>query len=81
MDPEAFTFLRQLAKIHSRKLPTELVGQLWTAASFVESSCSASRAPSINMAAAHEIGNQITIGPRLARPPRGGSRHHSLVRA
>ena len=78
--PEAFTFLRQLAEMHNRKLPAELAGQSWTATSFVTYFLQR-LSSAVNMAAAHEIRNQITTGPRLARPPRGGGRHRSLARA
>ena len=80
MHPEAFTFLRQLAEMHNRKLPVELAGQSWTATSFVTYFLQR-LSSAVNMAAAHEIRNQIATGPRLARAPRGGARHRSFARA
>ena len=68
-----------LAALHDRKLPVELVGQSWTATSFLTYFLQR-LSSAVNMAAACEIRNQIVTGPRLAKP-RGGGRFRSLARA
>ena len=80
LHPEALTFLRSLAALHDRKLPVELVGQSWTATSFITYFLQR-LSSAVNMAAACEIRNQIVTGPRLTRPSRGGGRYRSLARA
>ena len=80
LHPESVDFLRRLAAMHDRKLPVELVGQSWTATSFVTYFLQR-LSSAVNMAAAHEIRTQICSGPRLARTPRGGKRYRSVARA
>ena len=69
-----------LCRIHSNKLPLGLVGQSWTATTFL--SFALQRLSSaVNMAAAHEIRQKIARGHKVAKPARGGKRYRSLVRA
>eukprot|EP00966_Prymnesium_polylepis_P060619 1406820-Prymnesium_polylepis.4 len=80
--PNGLSFLRSLAALHDRKLPVELVGQSWTATSFLTYFLQR-LSSAVNMAAACEIRNQIVTGPRLAglAKPRGGGRYRALARA
>ena len=80
LHPDGFKFLRALADVHDRKLPTELVGQSWTATSFVTYFLQR-LSSAVNMAAAAELRCQIANGPRIAPPPRGGARFRSVARA
>ena len=80
LHPDGFKFLRDLAAVHDRKLPIDLVGQSWTATSFV-SYFLQRLSSAVNMAAACEIRNQIAVAPLLKRPKRGGARYRSFARA
>ena len=74
--PPSYSFLKQLADVHDCKLPTDLVGQSWTATTFM-SYFLQRLSSAANMAAAAEIRNQIVKGPRL---PRAGARPRGMGR-
>ena len=81
LHPESHGFLRSLAELHDNKLPYDLVGQSWTVPNF-ETYFLQRLSSAVNMAAAHEIRNQVSTGVRLpSAVPKGGRRYRSVLRA
>ena len=78
--PDAVQFLKSLAALHGNKLPVALVGQSWTATTFIGYFLQR-LSSAVNMAAAQELRGQISTAPRLQMPPRGGRRYRSFARA
>ena len=75
LHPESHGFLRSLAELHDNKLPYDLVGQSWTVPNF-ETYFLQRLSSAVNMAAAHEIRNQVSTGVRLpCAVPKGGRRY------
>ena len=77
LHPEAERFLRELAEMHNRQLPVDLVGESWTATSFV-SYFLQRLSSAVNMAAAAEIRAQIVKSPCHRPRSRGGLRHRAI---